>query len=129
MSPKYQAFSDNANVDLPGDESAFTDPYQSTHAGRGAKRRLVVRVDENGKYVGLGLALVTDAKAIYEANAAYRRNLKPVDPNEIVLPPCAFQRADGTWASWMEMQPALIARWESQQHIDESCSPLVRRAA
>jgi hypothetical protein len=129
MTPRYQAFSDNANVDLPSDESAFADPYQATPAGRGAKRRLVVRVDAEGKYVGLGLALVTDAKAIYEANAAYRRNLKPVDPNEIVLPPCAFQREDGTWASWMEMLPALIRQWELSQAIDESSYPLVRRAA
>jgi hypothetical protein len=114
--PRYQQFSDNANVDLPQDESAFSDSYgSSNHAGRTAKRRIVFRVDADGRYVGLGLVSF-DPKDVYTANAAWVRNAKPIPMALVHCPVGAFQRPDGSWASWMEM----VTRWEHQQHIDES---------
>jgi hypothetical protein len=99
--------SDYCNSDI-GEESALSGDGGSygseNHAGRGAKCRLGVRVDAQGRYVGLCTVRVEDAKPIYEANAEYRRNLKPVDPAEIVYPRgCAVDLPSGRYWSALEI--------------------------
>jgi hypothetical protein len=121
--------SDGANTDVDlnsafsGEESSYG---SSNEAGRGAKRRIVFRVDGDGKYVGLGLVSF-DPADVYKANAAWVRSAKPVDPAEIVFGTAcgAYQRPDGSWASWMEM----VQRWEHAQVIDESFFPAIPLAA